>query len=366
MSGRQRNCTIDLMRFVMTLAVVMVHIVTGCMKSEMTILKGGTIAVEFFFMLSGLLLAASADRADHTQPVWQATWKTMKGKFCGLYPMWLLALTMRFAVEIARERLPLSKAVRLVEQSTSGFLMFTQMGLLDSAAVIRYSWYIPVLLLCSLLLYPFLFVRRRTFTYVAAPVIAVFCGTYLFGTTGSLFTRDVWLGFTWSATVRGLFSMCLGVICYEASLWLRQYAAGRLTRAGRTLFSLLEAALLVYIFYYVLRFLYPEILLNVTLCFAAFLILAFAGVTWSAEVIRGRAWAWLGRFSLAVYLGQSVPALLMPPLYGTMNRWLFILLYFAFTFAVAFVLWYGAKGLTHLYRWTKAALKRLAFGPDAA
>lgn len=362
MSKTQRNCIIDLMRFVMTLSVVMVHLVSTYMKNELFILRGGSIAVEFFFILSGLLLAASAERADRSLAVWQSTWKTMKGKVSSIYPMWILSFVLRIVCQLIAGSYPADKVAGVVSESTSTLLMLTQLGLHDSPAVIIYSWYIPVMLLCTLILYPILFTCRKGFTYTACPLIVLLGCTYLAGSTGSHFTRDAWLDFTFSATVRGLCDMCLGVIVYEGSMRIRRRFDGRLTRAGRTLLTLLEGVVLVYLFYYVLRFLYPEILLNLTLGFAVFLTVAYSGLSWSPVIVRGRCWAWLGKFSLAVYLAQGVPNLLMQPLWGTMNRWLFVLVYFAFTFAVAFLLWYGDQALRRLCR----KVKRLPLTTDAA
>ena len=288
----------------------------------------------------------------------------MKGKVCGLYPMWILTLILRFVAEIIVERLSPAQSLRLVEESVSGFLMLTQLGLYDSAAVIRYSWYIPVMLLCTLMLYPLLFTRRTAFTYSVAPLAVLFCATYLFGNTGSLFTRAEWLGFTWSATLRGLFGMCLGVICYDFSLKLKTRLAHRLTASGRTLFTVLEAAVLLYAFYYVLRFLYPEILLNVTLCFAVFITLSFSGVSRSAEIFRSPVWPRLGQYSLAIYLAQSVPAEMLVNVYGRMGRVPFILLYLGMTFAVSLLLWYGSKGLTALFRRSKDLFRRACLTPE--
>lgn len=356
-----RNCIIDLMRFLMTLSVVMVHLVSTYME-DLTILRGGTIAVEFFFVLSGLLLASSAERADRSLTVWQATWKTMKRKISSIYPMWIIALALRLAILLYINRYSLGKFIQIINETTTGFLMLTQLGLIDSPAVILFSWYIPVMLLCTLILYPVLFTRRKAFTYTLCPLIVIFGCAYLFQSTGSHFTRGAWLGFTFSATVRGLSDMCLGVIAYEVSMRLQNAFAGRLTRAGRTLLTLLEGVMLVYLFYYVLRFLYPEILLNLTLGFAVFLTIAYSGLSWSADALRGKCWSWLGRFSLAVYLAQNVPYLLLQPFAGTMSRWCFVLVYFAVTFAVAFLLWYGGKGLTSLCR----KVKRLPLTTDAA
>ena len=355
MAAKQRNGMIDMMRFVLTCSVVMIHLITGYLQERIAFLRGGTIAVEFFFVLSGFLLASSADRADKSQPLWQATWKTMKGKVCGIWPVWIVALGARMVTKIITGNMGVNKIIRMVEESTSGYLMLTQLGLVDNA-VIKFSWYIPVMLLCTLMLYPILFKWRKAFTYTLAPLIALFGCTYLFHSTGSLFTRDAWLGFTFSSVVRGGCEMCMGVMVYEAATWLQRRFSGRLTRTGRTLFTVVEAAVLVYVMYYVLRFLYPEVLLNLTLCFAVFLTIAYANVSWSAKIIRGRLWTWLGQFSLAVYLAQGVPSHLLTNVYGTMNRGLFVLLFFAMTFAVAFLLWYGAKLLTFLFRKGKTAL----------
>lgn len=368
MAANKRNGMIDLMRFILTCSVVMIHLITGYLKERIGFLRGGTIAVEFFFVLSGFLLAASADRANKDQPLWQATWKTMKGKVCGIWPVWIVALGARMVTKIITGNMGLGKIRLMVEESTSGYLMLTQLGLIDNAAI-KFSWYIPVMLLCSLALYPVLFRKRKEFTYTLAPLVTIFGLTYMFKATGSLFTRNVWIGFTWSATVRGLCEMCLGVIAYEASAWMKNRFSGKLTKTGRTLFTVLELGILAYPMYYIITRLRVEVQLGILLGFAAFIAVCFANLSWTGEVIKGRFWGWLGKFSLALYLAQGVPSELLHGFYDShpdLRMRYFILLYFAVAFVAAFMVHYGAQLLIFVSRKVKKRLLKACIKPEEA
>lgn len=367
MAAKQRNGMIDMMRFVLTCSVVMIHLITGYLQERIAFLRGGTIAVEFFFVLSGFLLASSADRADKSQPLWQATWKTMKGKVCGIWPVWIVALGARMVTKIITGNMGVNKIIRMVEESTSGYLMLTQLGLVDNA-VIKFSWYIPVMLLCTLALYPVLSKQRKNFTYTLAPLIAIFGCTYLFHTFGKLFTlQKQWLGFTWGATVRGLCEMCLGVVAYEASMWMKTRFSGKLTKTGRTFFTVLELGVLAYPMYYVVTRLRSEVMLGILLCFAAFIAIAFTNLSWTAEVIKGRFWGWLGKFSLALYLAQGVPSELLRGFYAShpdMRMRYFIVIYFAVAFVAAFMIHYCAQLLIFVSRKVKAGLLKASVAEE--
>ncbi|MBR4080738.1 MAG: acyltransferase, partial [Clostridia bacterium] len=238
MAGKQRSGMLDLVRFVLTIFVVMVHLIDRSIPSLM-ILRGGTIAVEFFFVLSGFLLASSADRADKSLPVSESTWHVMKRKVCSIYPTWLAAFLVVIAWQLFVNNTGLKDLLRQVEESTTTFLMISQLGMYDKL-VISYSWYIPVMLLCTLMLFPILYKHGKTFAYTVAPLVTLFGFAYLFHSFGKLYTlQSEWLGFTWAATVRGLSEMCLGVVAYAGSRRLTARLNGRLTAAGRVLFTAL-------------------------------------------------------------------------------------------------------------------------------
>lgn len=82
--------TLDLAKFAFTLMIAVYHLWTHYRMPG----RGGYIAVEFFFVLSGYLLAMKADLSGE-QTVMQYTWSRIK-KF---YPHYLFSFLVLFFLE---------------------------------------------------------------------------------------------------------------------------------------------------------------------------------------------------------------------------------------------------------------------------
>lgn len=358
MAAKQRNGMIDLMRFILTLCVAVTHLVNAHLVPQLSVLRGGTMSVEFFFVLSGFMLAASASRADKTIPTWSSTWTMMKRKVASIYPAWILMM----AVECFRRQdfafRPL-KFLEMIQESASSFLMATTLGLTDNISI-PYSWYIPVMLLCTLMLWPILLKWGKTFAYTWAPIIALFGCAYMFHDFNKLWVRtDAWLGFTYPSVVRGLAEMSLGVAAYEISMKLKELFSGKLTKTGRWVFTVLEVAPILYALKFVTTRVPAQNMLMVLLCFAVFIAVSYAGLSYTGKVVKGPFWGWLGKVSLSVYLAQSIPMKIMDGLAGTMRiRW-FILMYMALVLICGLALHFGSEGLVKAYRWGKVKIKAL-------
>lgn len=365
MAGKQRSGMLDLVRFVLTIFVVMVHLIDRSIPS-LTILRGGTIAVEFFFVLSGFLLASSADRADKSLPVSESTWHVMKRKVCSIYPTWLAAFLVVIAWQLFVNNTGLKDLLRQVEESTTTFLMISQLGMYDKL-VISYSWYIPVMLLCTLMLFPILYKHGKTFAYTVAPLVTLFGFAYLFHSFGKLYTlQSEWLGFTWAATVRGLSEMCLGVVAYAGSRRLTARLNGRLTAAGRVLFTALEALALLYGMRYVFTHARSAVHLGVIACFAIFIAMSYTGMSYTSQLIRGKFFNWLGKYSLSVYLAQWIPVTLLTEPATTMSPASALFQLITLALASGLVVHIGAWVLRRLFHLCKDKLERVCIRTEEA
>lgn len=364
MAGKQRSGMLDLVRFILSVAVVMVHLIDRSIPS-LTILRGGTISVEFFFVLSGFLLASSADRMDKSLPVSESTWRVMKRKVCSIYPTWLSAFLVVIAWQLFVHNAGLKDLLRQIEESTTSLLMISQLGLYDKL-VIAYSWYIPVMLLCTLMLFPILYKHGKTFAYTAAPLVTVFGFAYLFHSFGKLYTlQSEWLGFTWAATVRGLSEMCLGVVAYAGSRRLTARLNGRLTTAGRVLFTVLEALALLYGMRYVFTHARSSVHLGVVVCFAIFIAMSYTGMSYTSHIVRGRFFSWLGRYSLSLYLAQWIPVALLTEAATTMSPASALFQLITLSLAAGLVVHAGAWVLRRLFHLCKDKLDRVCIQQES-
>ena len=97
----KRNGELDALRFVFMLMIVLLHFDTG-------IFPFGNIGVEFFYTLSGLLMARHAEKiaingnlAGGSRPlnvVADDTWSFIKGKLRGFYKYYLSAFAFNVIV----------------------------------------------------------------------------------------------------------------------------------------------------------------------------------------------------------------------------------------------------------------------------
>ena len=362
MSSKQRNGMIDLARMLCAICIAGAHFQTTYLEEVTTLFNGGPIAVEYFFILSGFLLAGSASRADASVPAWQSAWRTIKHKVISLYPVWFVALAATFVLTATGHDYSLGQMITMLQESTSAYLLITSLGLRQGVEIL-YSRYIPTLLLNTLILCPWLYKDRKKFTYTAAPLIVLFGFVYLQHTYGTLMKTDEWNLVIYSGALRGLSEMCLGVIAFEAHLWLKKHFQGRLTDAGRTFFTVVELASLGYGVFYMIMDFTNKMELGIVASFVLFITVAMSNLSWTGAVIHGRFWSLLGEWSLSLYLSHGFAVLIAAKLWGRMRLPLFVLAYLALCMGSMFAVHYGSKLLVCIARRVKKWLERIFMKP---
>lgn len=310
MAKTQRNTIVELFRFAFTMCVVVAHAVS--LYKWTHIRCNGHIAVEFFFVLSGALMARQAmrDREDaRTLP--QATWSFMKRKIAGVAPVWYVVFTVLTFVYL-RTNLGVITSVHGLLTVLSRLVptaMFVSGYGMGEIVKIPYSWYIPVMLVSMLALYPLIHRYDRKFTAIAAPLIVIFFCGWAITTKGKFFMlTEEFMGFVYPQQIRGFCELCMGCVAWELADGLRRRFCGKLTTAGRALATLIGTGMIAlpvaWVFIGINNSSHPAILLM----FAIGVGVSFSGLDLSDRIpaAAGKAFAWLGRISLAVYLGQGL------------------------------------------------------------
>lgn len=305
---KQRNGEIEILRLLFTFFVLLVH--SGyATNAPVTLFRGGWIGVEFFFIVSGYLMAAAEDRmprvSDPTKSVGPDTLGFMKDKLKGLLPYYLFALAVSFIVwKIPFHSTFLATAKQAVTASLNLVFPYSVGFSNQDYFYLGYSWYLSALVFSSLILFPLLRRDSKRFLYVIAPLIVMFgLGLYAsrYQRLGFISQKDYLLS---NGIIRGLAEVSLGCICYAVAKKLKSL---KVTRLFSILLSAVEitgiAAVSILVIFSSGNLAIIEFVLLFIL--AICVTIAFSGKSATVVMFNGKASRFTGKFSYALYINSN-------------------------------------------------------------
>ena len=403
---KQHNVTIDFLRFLFSVIVVLHHsrYVLGDVNCYFL---GGSLAVEFFFFVSGYLLLVGADKAGRknvsgdllsggvetkgvgagnllpggaeTKGVGAGT--EANGIYAGANGIGaetkgagtngIGSETLHFILHKIRSFLP-----EFLIAWWIGFVLIgvvRQYGVLDylkafgndfwELTLVKMSglfthgidgamWYLSAMLLGMALLYPLLRTKRDLMTHLVCPLLALFLYGYLCQAEGHPRDPIVWLGLCYKGLVRAIAGLCTGVVICMAVRKIKKLAPAGLTKLGNALAIGTQLLCLILTIRYMAEqepseydyFYMFLLMLLVLISFSGFGLESVLGNSQQLHLLS----AFLGKYSLSLYLGhlyfaQHVNELLPEELYSGKIR---MTVYLAAAFANGLLV----MGLSALYR----------------
>lgn len=369
---KQHNVTIDFLRFLFSVIVVLHHS-RYVLGDDNCYFLGGSLAVEFFFFVSGYLLLVGVDKAGRKNGAGYllSGGAETKGIYAGTEATGIGAETLHFILHKIRSFLP-----EFLIAWWIGFILIgvvRQYGILDylkafgndfwELTLVKMSglfthgidgamWYLSAMLLGMALLYPLLRTKRDLMTHLVCPLLALFLYGYLCQAEGHPRDPIVWLGLCYKGLVRAVAGLCTGVVICMAVRRLKKLAPAGLTKLGNALAIGAQLLCLILTIRYMAEqepseydyFYMFLLMLLVLLSFAGF---GLESVLGNSQRLH-RLSAFLGKYSLSLYLGhlyfaQHVNELLPEELYSGKIR---MTVYLAAAFANGLLV----MGLSALYR----------------
>lgn len=336
MSKSGRNNAIEFLRFLFAVIIILFHGVGAFPISEIfphiRLFFHGDIGVEYFFLVSGYLMAKSADKPrEPGMSIGRDTATFIGKKYGGIFPYHLYAFFVAFAVTAVVQRLSAGGAVKLLAHSLPNLFLLDMTGI-RYTIVNGYEWYISAMLLAMLFIYPLL---RRFYSYVsyaAAPLAALLILGYMSYSYGSLTWVTFWTGFLYKGVVRAVAIILLGVVSYVVSKKLRQLSFTRLGLFGITVLEIFGYfATICYIctdfsedyYFYLVFFLMLSVAIT------------FSGKTITTKLLKGKFFGFLGKLSLPLYLNQYYSLMLVNTYLTAYSPTIRLIVFFLLSFVSA-------------------------------
>lgn len=352
---KQHNVTIDFLRFLFSVIVVLHHS-RYVLGDDNCYFLGGSLAVEFFFFVSGYLLLVGADKAGRkngagTNGIGSETLHFILHKIGSFLPEFLIAWWIGFVlIGVVRQY----GVLDYLKAFGNDFweLTLVKMSGLFTHGIDGAMWYLSAMLLGMALLYPLLRTKRDLMTHLVCPLLALFLYGYLCQAEGHPRDPIVWLGLCYKGLVRAVAGLCTGVVICMAVRRLKELAPTGLTKLGNALAIGVQLLCLILTIRYMAEqepseydyFYMFLLMLLVLISFSGFGLESVLGNSQRLHLLS----AFLGKYSLSLYLGhlyfaQHVNELLPEELYSGKIR---MTIYLAAAFANGLLV----MGLSALYR----------------
>jgi len=342
-SSKRKNGRVEMLRFLFALAILFFHIhkrfaENGNIEIGNTGLyffNHGYIGVEFFFLVSGYLLAASAyaKREIPTDLIGTETAQLMWKKIKNIFPyhMFAMVLTLTvntyFLANTAKERF-----YYVLDSWASIFLL--QVFGFDSTWVNKLTWYLDVWLMVTFIFYYFLRKHYEVFVKIVCPIMAMFVLGYLAHEYGSLAGVDGWTGHFYKCFLRGFSEMALGCSVYSLSRLINKV---NFSKKGHIVLGLLEFFGYFIAFLYACRVTDPKYSFPVLFAMTGALVLTFSDVNPCSGIFDKPLFEWCGKMSLLIYLNQFYCIRLVQSLLPDLNFWWKVVACTASTFLGAYI-----------------------------
>lgn len=215
---KSHNGELDLLKFIFSIIIV-VHHSSSMFDGVQYFFRFGSLAVEFFFIVSGYLFAVSVMKKKEPYDVNTIGSETASFIFKKIYGLWfffIFAAVLRFAADTLY--LGAGKTFGSPEFPTLILnLFFGNMSGMPTYDPIAPSWYISAMLIAMAVLYPIFRKKKDLFISLIAPLVAFMLYGIMMHRDGHLTGPTYWYDFVYKGVVRAFAGICLGCLVYRVS-----------------------------------------------------------------------------------------------------------------------------------------------------
>ncbi len=308
-SAKPRNGKVELLRFAFSFVVMFFHIGISIfgrnhvVAEKYTFFYNGYFGVEFFFVLSGFLMASFIYKQRNKIPdLGRETPVFILKKVKKILPLHIIAFVLAFVIMCIVRKYNIQQISYAFMYGIPNLFLVMRSGLMGKD-VLTPEWYLCQMFLAMMVLYPLCRKYYRSFSRIVAPLIAVFLVGFLITNTGSLYDSSSWLGIASKSLFRAFAEICAGVFVFEVYRYVEKL---NFKKGDKIFLSVVEILCWLSVFMFTfttVRDRYAGQML-ILLCIA--LCLSFSNATYGMKFFNNKVFYFLGSLSLPLYLLHPV------------------------------------------------------------
>lgn len=268
----------------------------------------GALAVEFFFLLSGFLLAGSVARcaerslSQNWALIHQENHALIYRRICSFFPELVISCLIAGIVYVlSLDGLSYQALKRLYLTYFQNALLLKMSGLFSGYGLNGASWYLSTLLMCTAILYPIM--RRWGNSIVYCVIGLLLLSALCAGDAEHYYTPTTHLGYILKGNLRGFAEMMIGASLYPVVVGVRHCV---LTRLGQVMMTFLKWCCLFIFILYVVWGNHIKTGIGIPLlALCVMLVLIFSKKCLDAHWYQHEVFLFLGRFALPLYLSHE-------------------------------------------------------------
>ncbi|MBQ7106509.1 MAG: acyltransferase [Clostridia bacterium] len=337
---------IELFRFIFTIIIIILH-AQYLMGTDIPFISG-SLAVEFFFIVSGYLMMASITRLqDKTiNNLANETVGFIWKKIYPIYPEILVSFIIGFVFKSIARSYSIVDSVKMFMGSFFEITLLQRTGI-GEISVNSAIWYIHSMLLCMLILYPLIRKFPQMMQKVVMPVGALLLLGWLYQTYGNLLSPSVWTGFTFKGNIRAIAELSLGAVCYQFVDYLKSFNFNNGIKIALTVIKwCCWTGSITYMYFY-----FTDHRGDFGILFVIMLavIISFSTQSIDAPIYQNKFVFWLGKISFPLYVAHIYFArnlgFILP---ASLNDAAKMSIYFACSITAALIVTLAANGIRKL------------------
>ena len=305
---KKRVGIIEFFRFVFCCLILIYHVDFFFGEKSLFLCDGitfgrhGYIGVEFFFIVSGYLMARSVLKPETGESIGTESLVFLKRKIMAILPAHLTAFAITYIVVCVVRKYSMLRSAKYLFDALPTLFFLNKVGI-PCEKMISVEWYVSAMLIAMAVIFPAARKYGDTFLKITAPTLGILLTGYIAHKYGTFEGAEKYDLFTYMCVLRAAAEIMIGMSAYTAAEYLKKK---ELSKGKRTICTVMEICCYLGVICYVFSDLDASYDFSMMFAVAAAVTISFSGASYTAQLFNNEAVYFLGRISFPVYVIQNV------------------------------------------------------------